>query len=520
MGKKQHQSDKLYLTATEWAHFFGGKKVKRELTADEKDYRRLPLDHCSLSLQPFSNPYCDSEGHIFDLASIVPFMKKYKLNPISGGPLQAGDLLKLQFTKNSKGAFHCPVLYKVFNNHSHVAAIRTTGNVFSFEAIQELNIKTKNWKDLLNDEPFTRSDIIIIQDPKDFEKFNLANYYHIKHKVRLEDDDILRAKTDPKARIKNANAETQDTLKELEDTYVEENDKNVDKAATVKADKINAAHYSTGKVAASFTSTACARETVSEPAILEDDIVRYGRLKKSGYVRIVTNLGNINLELNCVHVPKACENFMKLCQKGYYNQTKFHRSIRHFMIQGGDPKGNGTGGESFWGSPFKDEFKPFLSHTGRGILSMANSGPDSNKSQFFITFRSCKHLDKKHSIFGKVVGGMETLSAMERIETDNKDRPIEDILIQRAVVFVDPFTEIDEALAAERAQEEQKNSLTEAKLRKAKKEPLKAYSSGVGKFINPSITKQARKADPEKEGGPSKKKSKAGGYGFSNFSSW
>ncbi|PIO32372.1 hypothetical protein AB205_0189110, partial [Aquarana catesbeiana] len=80
-------------------------------------------------------------------------------------------------------------------------------------------------------------------------------------------------------------------------------------------------------------------------------------------------------------IPKTCENFIKLCKKNYYDGTIFHRSIRNFVIQGGDPTGTGTGGESYWGKPFKDEIKPNLSHTGRGVLSMANSGPNTNKSQ-------------------------------------------------------------------------------------------------------------------------------------------
>ena len=99
-----------------------------------------------------------------------------------------------------------------------------------------------------------------------------------------------------------------------------------------KADKFNAASFSTGAVAASFTSTAMERETEHEAAILEDDIVRYARVKKKGYVRLTTNVGPLNLELHCEYVPKTCENFIKLCQKGYYDGTKFHRSIRHFMV--------------------------------------------------------------------------------------------------------------------------------------------------------------------------------------------
>ncbi|KAA8592479.1 hypothetical protein FQN60_017934 [Etheostoma spectabile] len=92
-------------------------------------------------------------------------------------------------------------------------------------------------------------------------------------------------------------------------------------------------------------------------------------------------LGTNTALFHTVPVPKAGENFIRLCKKGYYDGTVFHRSIRNFMIQGGDPTGTGTGGESFWGKPFKDEFRPNLSHAGRGILSMANSGPNTNKSQ-------------------------------------------------------------------------------------------------------------------------------------------
>ena len=95
-------------------------------------------------------------------------------------------------------------------------------------------------------------------------------------------------------------------------------------------------------MAASFTSTAMIRETKHEAAVIEEDIVRYDRVKKKGYVRLTTNMGPLNFELHCEYAPKTCENFIKLCQKGYYDGTKFHRSIRHFMIQGGDPLGTGN----------------------------------------------------------------------------------------------------------------------------------------------------------------------------------
>ena len=519
MGKKQHQSDKLYLTASEWKHLYGGKKDAEGDSKDLADYRRLPLDHCALSLQPFENPYCDEDGNIFDLAHIVPFIKKHKCNPVTGKPLEARMLTKLNFHKNSKGEFHCPVMYKVLNNNVHVAAIKTTGSVYSYEAVEEMNIKTKNWKDLLTDEPFVRSDIIELQDPKDYTKFNLAKFHHIKNSLKIDNTELERAKTDPKARLKRVNNVTRDVLNELEKSYKPEEKK---ETKTEKADKFNAASYSTGKVAASFTSTAMNRETVHEAAIIEEDVVRYSRVKKKGYVRLVTNYGPLNLELHCDMVPKPCENFMKLCQNEYYNGTKFHRSIKHFMIQGGDPTGTGEGGESFWKSEFQDEFKPNLSHTGRGILSMANSGPNTNKSQFFITFRSCKHLDGKHSIFGRLVGGAETtLSAMENVETDNKDRPIEDIIIQKATVFGDPFTEADEELAEERKRESEKANEKEEEIKEKKKsEPRqKVYASGVGKFINPNLKKEARKMEGAFDSGSLKKKKKTSAS-FNDFSSW
>lgn len=94
------------------------------------------------------------------------------------------------------------------------------------------------------------------------------------------------------------------------------------------------------------------------------------------------------------------------------------------MIQGGDPTGTGKGGESIWGKPFKDEINPKLIHSGRGVVSMANSGPDTNGSQFFILYKSANHLNYKHTVFGGVVGGLTTLSAMEKVPVDDSDRPL------------------------------------------------------------------------------------------------
>eukprot|EP00981_Chlorochromonas_danica_P001983 scaffold409_cov167-Ochromonas_danica.AAC.15 len=127
------------------------------------------------------------------------------------------------------------------------------------------------------------------------------------------------------------------------------------------------------------------------------------------FVVFETSVGEFVLELYKLHAPKTCHNFTELVRMGYYDGTIFHRVIADFMIQGGDPTGTGRGGESVFGGKFEDELTPELRHTGAGVLSMANSGPNTNGSQFFITLAPTPWLDGKHTIFGRVSGGMKTV---------------------------------------------------------------------------------------------------------------
>jgi peptidyl-prolyl cis-trans isomerase-like 1 len=151
-------------------------------------------------------------------------------------------------------------------------------------------------------------------------------------------------------------------------------------------------------------------------------------------VTLVTSMGNIELELYWQHSPKTVHNFVELARKGYYDNVVFHRIVRDFMIQGGDPTGTGRGGESIWGKPFPDELHPQLKHTGAGIISMANSGPDTNGSQFFITLAPAPFLDGKHSIFGRVANGMSIVQKMGNVQTTATDRPISEVKILRTEV--------------------------------------------------------------------------------------
>ncbi len=130
---------------------------------------------------------------------------------------------------------------------------------------------------------------------------------------------------------------------------------------------------------------------------------------KSYTARFKTEKGDIVVELYADRAPLTVENFVNLARAGFYDGTTFHRVIRGFMAQGGDPTGTGTGGPGY---QFGDEFHPSLRHEGPGILSMANAGPGTNGSQFFITHGATPHLDDRHSVFGRVTEGMDVVQAL------------------------------------------------------------------------------------------------------------
>lgn len=337
MGKRQHQKDKMYLTYTEWSQFYGGAKTANAENEHIK-FKRLPYDHCSITIAPFEHPYCDRDGNCFELAAIVAFLKAFKINPITGKPQDAKSLVRLNFHRSPEdGTYQCPSLFKQFSKNSHIVAVATTGNVFSWEAIEQLNIKTKNWKDLVDDTPFTRKDLITIQDPNVLEKFNISTFHYIRKKLRVMTEEERAERKDPQARLKCISSETRDILSQLERDYKPSTSSAAasgDQPAV--ADRFNAAHYSTGAVAASFTSTAMVPVSQHEAAILADDEVRYERVKKKGYVRLMTTQGPLNFELFCDVVPKTCENFMRHCTAGYYDGTVFHRSIKNFMVRSMD----------------------------------------------------------------------------------------------------------------------------------------------------------------------------------------
>jgi peptidylprolyl isomerase len=157
--------------------------------------------------------------------------------------------------------------------------------------------------------------------------------------------------------------------------------------------------------------------------------------EKAPVVVLETNVGNIELKLFPKIAPKAVENFTTHVKEGYYNGIIFHRIIKGFMIQGGDPTGTGRGGESIWGQPFEDEFAPNVIFDRPFLLAMANRGPNTNGSQFFITTVPTPHLNGGYTIFGEVVAGQEVVKKLENVDVSRgMNRPLFDQKIIKAYI--------------------------------------------------------------------------------------
>ncbi|KAJ3520320.1 hypothetical protein NM208_g13755 [Fusarium decemcellulare] len=457
-----------------------------------------------------------------------------------------------------------PVTYKVFTDNTHIVAIRhgTYANVFAWDTVERMNIKAKTWRDLVDDEEFTRADIITLQDPQNAAKRNLDQFKYLQdgHEAQLtkeqeEDrqagninsnalgsmgDKVLRARAavDKARKAREQGGDINRSSTALAKPVAAAN---VVRQNMIKDKKLapNSAAYTTGKAAASFTSTGLTPETSGERALLTDEeyMLKPKRVKTTGYARMETNLGELTIELYPEYAPKAVWNFIRLSQTGYYKGVAFHRNIPNFMIQGGDPSGTGRGGQSIWNKYFDDEFEGPATHNARGTISMANKGKNTNSSQFFITYKPTPHLDRKHTIFGRVVANLDVLSKMEDVPTDGSNRPLNKIVIKDIVVFHDPFAEFQtQKLEQERQTKEQeeirlrggtdddKTTWTGKRIRNDGTIESAGAKESVGKYLktavqkNASGVKDASPNDVDTWGEPARKRVKGGGFG--NFDNW
>ena len=166
-------------------------------------------------------------------------------------------------------------------------------------------------------------------------------------------------------------------------------------------------------------------------------------------ITLHTSVGDLKFEIFCDTAPRTSFNFLALCASGYYDGTTFHRNMRGFMIQGGDPTGTGKGGESIWGGTFDDEFNPNNVHDKRGMLSMANKGSGTNRSQFFITYQRQPHLNNVYTVFGRMLDGWEILDTMEKLpvlgtgapKKSLAHKPVKPPIIQRITIHANPLAD-------------------------------------------------------------------------------
>lgn len=185
-----------------------------------------------------------------------------------------------------------------------------------------------------------------------------------------------------------------------------------------------------------LSSVACSSEPQATKTVKATPKTVDAMASKSSNPVVVleTNEGNITLELFPEIAPKAVKNFVELSKKGYYDGVIFHRVIKGFMIQGGDPTGTGRGGESIYGGVFENEYAPNVMFDKPGILAMANAGPNTNGSQFFITTVPTPHLNGGYTIFGKVIEGYDIVKKIENTKTARGDRPVAEQIIKKATL--------------------------------------------------------------------------------------
>lgn len=440
-------TDKDYITYSEWTNEFGGAKARN---SGENDFKQLPFYCCNLSLRPIEGAaVCTVQGEIFDFMQIIPYLRRHNnVHPFLGTELKPSDLIRITFHKNESGEYFCPITRKTLNENSKIVVNRRTGNVFAWETVEILNIQKGNWKDLITEEEFTREDLIILQDPqnpKDYSKI-----YKRFEEAKLED-----GKSNLASRV-NLSGGVGKVLKDLKMTEIKSIGEGEEDDSIREVSQLNSlAAHTTGKASGSLTSTSISIKTENELAILDEaeTLSKYFPVGKetTGTVCIRTNYGDLFFTLFASKSPKCSYNFIELAKKGYYDNLKFHRFVKGFILQGGDPSGLGNGGESCWNRPFAERLlHPSLKHDARGILSMANAGDvNSNGSQFFITLRPAPHLNGKHAIFGKLLSGSAVLDKIEaEVEVDAASNhcPLEPIIMEHVLVLEDPFEEAKKEL--------------------------------------------------------------------------
>ncbi|KAF7347931.1 Peptidyl-prolyl cis-trans isomerase-like 2 [Mycena venus] len=516
-------SDKLYITHAEHTGQFGahsasvGHKQKAET---QHPGTITPFDSCALSFQPFTHPVCarnsDGTGTVFDLVNIIPWLKQHEnTHPITKEPLNPTDLITLHYSrKEASGELHDPISFKLFSQHSHIVAIATTGNVFLAESI-------KGGRDLVSDVPFKKCTGCYHPAKSSWASAGLSPHR----------SSCGCPATCGKAQTRCFRIDRSSKAKGTRPLRVFIPSRYIASAHFLSPG--NVSPYSSGLPGASLTSTSVDPQTSSSKLVWDEEELMFEDIsnplkgkgkekdvgKRRAYVRVVTNLGgsSLNLELFCEKAPKTCYNFLMLAKTGKYDNCLFHRLVPGFMIQTGDPTGTGAGGTSYWETPFRDEhdLKGAAKHDSRGTLAMANKGPGTNGSQWYLTFRATPNLDRKHTVFGKLVGGEDVLDALEKLPLkDGTERPAKPVRITEIIMFVflswPGRAEAGQSNPADKASQKKEGDDINwfgVKVGSGDSAFGAATGGGVGKYLN---LKRTQEAVADSGAGDSKKKRKTG----------
>ena len=386
MGK---WTDKNYITRSEWSYGFGGGVNAMKNKKPSEKYQKTSFNLCSLSLLPFTHPVCTSDGVVYELENILPYVQKYGKNPLTGNEMSPSDLIRLIYHKNGSNEYFCPITLNTFTDFSHIVANRKTGNVYSYDAHLFVNPRgTTQWKDPISEDLIKKTDLITIHDPT-----RSSKTIHLNSNLNDNTD--------------------------------------ISTISNVEIKKLS--QISSNPPSSLTKSTVCLIRKDLEIFSSESD-ERLLDIKEKGFVTFHTNLGFLQAEIYCDKAPKASYNFLTLCARNEYDNISFCQ------------KGNGVlqhtpfNCNSIWNRPFKDEALQSLPINSRGFLCLNNTGPNTNTSQFFISLGPCPHLSGKHTVFGKIVKGIEILTKVNSYPCDKKSgKLITPLSVSKIEVIRNPF---------------------------------------------------------------------------------
>ena len=420
---RSSEKDKLFQRSSEVRASQAGIKVGQ--SEAEAGTGTLDLNRCALSMTVIATPVMTPSGVLYDSASIIPWISKHQTCPITGMKLVKSDLLYLHIDRDTTDGttFICGISGRRLTCQQQVVVIRSSARMYDARALRDVQAHAKAthgcYPDPVSSEPYDPStDVVVVCDPAD--KALCARRATRPHTVRSDSEA---------AKLKAPSAMPQRT----------------------------APSQAYQKQAATSTAGLAGGPTAVTPPSAADGLAWQAVRAAGSHAKATIVLGGgvvgeLPVLLYACMAPGTCDNWLRLARAGAYNGCPFHRLIAGFMAQTGDTtSGDGTGGASAWGKPFEDEVVPALTHDKRGVLAMANAGPNTNRSQFYITFGAASHLDGKHTVFGKLTGGKTVLDQLERVPTSARDSPLQPVRIERVIIEDDPFDAHRQRAGAARA---------------------------------------------------------------------